>query len=82
MTVGVGGTHGDVTAVDLDAWDRDFRTNASGSSASIHIESEPTNLQVTSMVMMSRHAIPEMRKVGRGAIVNMCAIFQLLTTKY
>ncbi|KAK6975139.1 hypothetical protein R3P38DRAFT_3127608 [Favolaschia claudopus] len=48
--VGVGGPHGNVTEVDLDAWDRDFRTN------------------VTSMVMMSRYTIPEMKKAGRGAI--------------
>ncbi|KAL7904082.1 hypothetical protein GGI35DRAFT_472642 [Trichoderma velutinum] len=54
--VGVGGALGDATAVDLEAWDRDFRIN------------------VTSMVLMSRHAIPEMRKVGRGAIVNMSSV--------
>ncbi|KAF8193252.1 hypothetical protein K438DRAFT_1761957 [Mycena galopus ATCC 62051] len=58
--VGVGGPHGNVTEVDLDAWDRDFRTN------------------VTSMVMMSRYAIPEMKKVGRGAIVNMSSVSGLL----
>ncbi|KAJ7773847.1 hypothetical protein B0H16DRAFT_1408608 [Mycena metata] len=57
--VGVGGPHGNVTEVDLAAWDRDFRIN------------------VTSMVMMSRFAIPEMKKVGRGAIVNMCASVML-----
>ncbi|KAJ6529104.1 hypothetical protein DFH09DRAFT_1185194, partial [Mycena vulgaris] len=54
--VGMGGPHGNVTEVDLDAWDRDFRTN------------------VTSMVIMSRFAIPEMKKVGRGAIVNMSSV--------
>ncbi|KAK7046519.1 hypothetical protein R3P38DRAFT_2874164 [Favolaschia claudopus] len=58
--VGVGGPHGNVTEVDLDAWDRDFRTN------------------VTSMVMMSRYAIPEMKKAGRGAIVNMSSVSGLL----
>ncbi|KAJ7637338.1 hypothetical protein DFH06DRAFT_1099887 [Mycena polygramma] len=58
--VGVDGPHGNVTEVDLDAWDRDFRTN------------------VTSMVMMSRYAIPEMKKVGRGAIVNMSSVSGLL----
>ncbi|KAJ6484483.1 hypothetical protein C8R47DRAFT_1217359 [Mycena vitilis] len=58
--VGVGGPHGNVTEVDLDAWDRDFRTN------------------VTSMVMMSRYAIPEMTKGGRGAIVNMSSVSGLL----
>lgn len=54
--VGVGGALGDATAVDLEAWDRDFRIN------------------VTSMVLVSRYAIPEMRKVGRGAIVNMSSV--------
>ncbi|KAK0209225.1 hypothetical protein DFS33DRAFT_1372306 [Desarmillaria ectypa] len=54
--VGVGGPHGTVVDVDLEAWDRDFRTN------------------VTSMVLMSRYAIPEMRKVGRGSIVNMSSV--------
>ncbi|KAJ7624725.1 hypothetical protein FB45DRAFT_924091 [Roridomyces roridus] len=58
--VGVGGPHGNVTEVDLEAWDRDFRIN------------------VTSMVMMSRYAIPEMKKVGRGAIVNMSSVSGLL----
>lgn len=29
---------------------------------------------VTSMVLMSRFAIPEMRKVGRGSIVNMSSV--------
>lgn len=56
LIVGVGGTLGDVTKLDLDAWDRDFRIN------------------VTSMVMMSRYAIPEMRKQGRGSIVNMSSV--------
>ncbi|KAF7349440.1 Short-chain dehydrogenase reductase sdr [Mycena sanguinolenta] len=58
--VGVGGPHGNVTEVDLAAWDRDFRTN------------------VTSVVMMSRYAIPEMKKVGRGAIVNISSVSGLL----
>lgn len=31
-------------------------------------------INVTSMVLMSRHAIPEMRKCGRGAIVNMSSV--------
>jgi NAD(P)-dependent dehydrogenase (short-subunit alcohol dehydrogenase family) len=31
-------------------------------------------INVTSMVLMSRHAIPEMRKNGRGAIVNMSSV--------
>lgn len=31
-------------------------------------------INVTSMVLMSRHAIPEMRKCGRGTIVNMSSV--------
>lgn len=31
-------------------------------------------INVTSMVLMSRHAIPEMRKAGRGVIVNMSSV--------
>ncbi|OGM46856.1 hypothetical protein ABOM_005035 [Aspergillus bombycis] len=35
-------------------------------------------INVTSMVLMSRHTIPEMRKNGRGAIVNMSSVSGLL----
>ncbi|KAJ6077015.1 hypothetical protein N7499_008996 [Penicillium canescens] len=35
-------------------------------------------INVTSMVLMSRHAIPKMRKNGRGAIVNMSSVSGLL----
>lgn len=31
-------------------------------------------INVTSMVLMSRHTIPEMRKNGRGAIINMSSV--------
>jgi NAD(P)-dependent dehydrogenase (short-subunit alcohol dehydrogenase family) len=31
-------------------------------------------INVTSMVLMSRYAIPEMRKLRRGAIVNMSSV--------
>ncbi|KAI1307073.1 hypothetical protein F5Y03DRAFT_383855 [Xylaria venustula] len=31
-------------------------------------------INVTSMVLMARHAIPEMRKQGRGSIVNMSSV--------
>lgn len=31
-------------------------------------------INVTSMVLMSRHVIPEMRKNGRGSIVNMSSV--------
>ncbi|KAL1963010.1 hypothetical protein VTN77DRAFT_8758 [Rasamsonia byssochlamydoides] len=35
-------------------------------------------INVTSMVLISRHVIPEMRKNGRGAIVNMSSVSGLL----
>ncbi|KAB8263541.1 hypothetical protein BDV32DRAFT_161729 [Aspergillus pseudonomiae] len=35
-------------------------------------------INVTSIVLMSRHAIPEMRRNGRGAIVNMSSVSGLL----
>jgi len=31
-------------------------------------------INVTSMVIMSKYAIPEMRKQGRGSIVNMSSV--------
>lgn len=31
-------------------------------------------INVTSMALMSRYAVPEMRKLGRGAIVNMSSV--------
>jgi NAD(P)-dependent dehydrogenase (short-subunit alcohol dehydrogenase family) len=31
-------------------------------------------INVTSMVLMARHTIPEFRKIGRGAIVNMSSV--------
>lgn len=31
-------------------------------------------INVTSMVLMARHVIPEMRKLGRGSIVNMSSV--------
>jgi NAD(P)-dependent dehydrogenase (short-subunit alcohol dehydrogenase family) len=31
-------------------------------------------INVTSMVLMSRFAIPEMRKAGRGSIINMSSV--------
>lgn len=39
-------------------------------------------INVTSMVLMSRHVIPEMRKNGRGAIVNMSSVSGLLGGKH
>ncbi|OAL23850.1 hypothetical protein AYO20_10870 [Fonsecaea nubica] len=35
-------------------------------------------INVTSMVLMARHVVPEMRKVGRGAIVNVSSVSGLL----
>ncbi|KAF9630219.1 hypothetical protein BFW01_g400 [Lasiodiplodia theobromae] len=35
-------------------------------------------INLTSMVLMSRYAIPEMRKAGRGSIVNMSSVSGLL----
>lgn len=35
-------------------------------------------INVTSMVLMSRFAIPEMRKAGRGAIVNLSSVSGML----
>ncbi|KAF5003991.1 hypothetical protein FDECE_9491 [Fusarium decemcellulare] len=35
-------------------------------------------INVTSMVLMSRYAIPEMRKQGRGSIINMSSVSGLL----
>lgn len=52
----MGGALGDATTVDMEAWERDIRTN------------------VTSMVLMCRYAVPEMRKAGRGAIVNLSSV--------
>jgi NAD(P)-dependent dehydrogenase (short-subunit alcohol dehydrogenase family) len=54
--VGVGGTGGTAVDLDLDAWDRDLRTN------------------VTSMMLMARYAIPEMRRQKGGAIVNIASV--------
>lgn len=92
--VGVGGPHGDVTHVDLEAWDRDFRLNVGAhiNLSSLSLSVRPFNdltlccrwdavmwAQVTSMVMMARHAIPEMRKTGSGGrIVNMSSVSGLL----
>jgi NAD(P)-dependent dehydrogenase (short-subunit alcohol dehydrogenase family) len=54
--VGVGGPHGTVVDVNMEAWDRDMRIN------------------LTSMVLMSRYAIPHMRKAGEGTIINMSSV--------
>lgn len=47
-----------------------------GDSTDIDLETWDTvfRINVKSMVMMARYAIPEMRKAGRGAIVNVSSI--------
>ncbi|OJD36653.1 oxidoreductase [Diplodia corticola] len=53
---------------------------AVGDATSIDLDAwdRDFRINVTSMVMMSRHAIPEMRKAGRGAVVNMSSVSGLL----
>ncbi|KAH7123305.1 hypothetical protein B0J13DRAFT_599081 [Dactylonectria estremocensis] len=53
---------------------------AMGDATSINLEAweRDFRINVTSMVMMSRYAIPEMRKVGRGSIINMSSVSGLL----
>ncbi|KAI8192315.1 hypothetical protein K4K53_009154 [Colletotrichum sp. SAR 10_77] len=57
---------------------------AIGNATNINLEAweRDFRINVTSMVMMSRYAIPEMRKQGRGSIINIssvsgCAIIQM-----
>ena len=49
---------------------------AMGDATTINMDAWHRDFQinVTSMVLMSRHAIPEMRKAGRGSIVNMSSV--------
>lgn len=49
---------------------------AMGDATTINMEAwdRDFRLNVTSMVLMARHAIPEMRKQGRGSIVNMSSV--------
>lgn len=49
---------------------------ALGDATSIDLDAwdRDFRINVTSMVMMARHVIPEMRKNGRGAIVNMSSV--------
>ncbi|OIW34272.1 NAD(P)-binding protein [Coniochaeta ligniaria NRRL 30616] len=53
---------------------------AMGDATTINMEAwdRDFRINVTSMVLMSRYAIPEMRKAGRGAIVNMSSVSGLL----
>ncbi|KAI1329290.1 hypothetical protein F5Y16DRAFT_409223 [Xylariaceae sp. FL0255] len=53
---------------------------AQGNATILDIDSwdRDYRINVTSMVLMARHVIPEMRKNGRGAIVNMASISGLI----
>ncbi|KAI8237964.1 hypothetical protein K4K57_002909 [Colletotrichum sp. SAR 10_99] len=53
---------------------------AIGNATNINLEAweRDFRINVTSMVMMSRYAIPEMRKQGRGSIVNISSVSGLL----
>lgn len=47
-----------------------------GDATTINLEAweRDFRINVTSMVLMSRYAIPEMRKQGRGSIINMSSV--------
>lgn len=47
-----------------------------GDATTINLEAweRDFRINVTSMVLMSRYAIPQMRKQGRGSIVNMSSV--------
>lgn len=51
-------------------------TGPKGDSTNVDLEAWDQGfcINVKSMIMMSRYAIPEMRKAGRGAIVNVSSI--------
>ncbi|KAF4851814.1 Hydrolase tropI [Colletotrichum siamense] len=53
---------------------------AIGNATNINLEAwdRDFRINVTSMVMMSRYAIPEMRKQGRGSIINISSVSGLL----
>ncbi|KAJ9618495.1 hypothetical protein H2203_009092 [Taxawa tesnikishii (nom. ined.)] len=53
---------------------------AMGDATTINLDDwdRDMRINVTSMVMMARHVIPEMRKNGRGAIVNISSVSGLL----
>lgn len=47
-----------------------------GSAVELNVDAweRDFRINVTSMMLMSRHVIPVMRKNGRGAIVNMSSV--------
>lgn len=51
-----------------------------GNAVDLDVEQwdQALRVNVTSMMLMSRHAIPEMRKLGRGAIVNIASVAGLM----
>ncbi|KAI0466776.1 hypothetical protein F4859DRAFT_507213 [Xylaria cf. heliscus] len=53
---------------------------AMGDATTVNLEAweRDFRINVTSMVLMARHTIPEMRKQGRGSIVNMSSVSGLL----
>nr|RBQ91263.1 hypothetical protein FVER53263_13894 [Fusarium verticillioides] len=53
---------------------------AMGDATTINLDAwdRDFRINVTSMVIMSRYAIPEMRKQGRGSIINMSSVSGLL----
>ncbi|EQB54180.1 dienelactone hydrolase [Colletotrichum gloeosporioides Cg-14] len=53
---------------------------AIGNATNINLEAweRDFRINVTSMIMMSRYAIPEMRKQGRGSIINISSVSGLL----
>lgn len=53
---------------------------AMGDATTLDLDAWDRDLRInlTSMVLMARHVIPEMRKNGRGAIVNMSSVSGLL----
>ena len=49
---------------------------AMGDATTINLDAweRDFRINVTSMVLMARYAIPEMRKQGRGSIINMSSV--------
>lgn len=63
-------------STDFEFWQIVGVGGAMGDATKINMEAwdRDFRINVTSMVLMSRHAIPEMRKNGRGSIVNMSSV--------
>ena len=74
-------------ATAVEAWDRvDILVNnvgiggPGGSAVDLDLEEwdRALRINVTSMMLMARYAIPEMRKLGHGAIVNIASVAGLM----